>query len=1207
MLRKISKNIRKRIAKTLAAAFAIGCPMSASAMETYSIGWDGKQLFEVQYYGTDDKTDITTSFFKQDDDLSPAAILAYNLTPNMKAGLNKAFYWWAEILAPGAFVNQPAQYFVGNYTIPNAGAISISKLHGAETKNPNLFTEIFQNGRVVDRFANATDYMNKKALGSIAQEAYGLIHIGQNLGINEGDGEYGWINTYYYAFPIAQAMKSEDITPVMFHEIGHSLGLSADRRDNPYNLSFDGYEVFILGDGADNPNDYTSHLRDQFGRAPHSGVLILTQDIFNDATFRNNYRAATGKELTVDDAFIFDNLNGATGRNGRVGTYFVGDNVLEVLDGKTFTRFDGVQVSGIPINLWEGTPRFPEISHSELARSLMSHQRYRSYNSFLEAELALLQDIGYNIDRKNFYGRSIYNDGLTLTNEQGFSARANGQYVDGYNSSTMGVGLHVFGSNNIVTQRGNIWTNGYGATGIRVDGINDTIIVPQGTEIHSDGSLGTGVMVAYGKNNNVVINGTVTANGEDANAVHFEFGANAMGGTFEYRGSYLRYTRNINDWDGKLIGAQNRGLTEFTESNDDYSITDLVNGDLNAPMGSLTVNGKLESKNGRAIYIAEESFVDRIDINKGAQINGDIESVWKQFDWEDYGISDTFQTVTYQKAQYDNLGNIMDFETKTGEIEPLYIQYNGGNYVYTKYIPDLVTQLNFNAQDGAIFYNGNINGFDNMKMNVTSGTLNFGGAANVVNVNVFNGANLFGGTYTVNDMTARMADGFSDWTTGKFINHGKIGAMTINGDLLSDGILQGINGYSNGNIIVNGSAYVDGSTAQAVNMLPGETTSILAATNVTGNLRNATTATPVSGMLSNTGAIVGNTIQTTAHAANNLGEMNSTQAESYDAANEMNTMLIGDARREQLRPLYNLDAATTKVALEQIGTSNATKMMSYAQQRTLASRLIADRLSAKDFSDDVWIKFSKNWGKLYGGDKFHGQAISGGWDKQFSDKWRGGIFISYDATTLDNGNIYDTRGGLYGGFKSGADSAFIYVDGGQVRNKLHRSINPLGLGTSAKYHGKIFELGGEYKRDLTPDRSYHLSPFIGLQMSHLKQNGYSEHGAGIYNQHVRGKNNTYFAGQLGLEYRKDFERGNLAARIGIRHAFSGAEPELSFSYEGLKNSYTLRNRQDKTHFILSLSGENEFAKDWTFGGELYLQKGSHDRDLSASLFLRKVW
>lgn len=1200
MLRRISKKIKRRVAKTLAAGI-LSCPITAFASETVPIYWDGEQIFEVQYYGTEDKNDITTKAFNSDGSLSADKILTYNLSPAIKNGLNNAFLWWAEILAPGSVINQPAQYFVGTYTNQNADAGSFSELNGVETHNPDLFSEIFQNGRVVDYFQSVSDYQIKSDANNIAEKGVGMIRIGTYIGIDEQDGNFGWVNSSYYALPIAQAMKGIYITPVMFHEIGHSLGISADRRDNPYKLKFNDNDILIVGDGANNPLSFTSHLRNQYGQAPKANQLIMTHEMFNNADVQNQYLAATGKNLTAEDVFLVENVSEHK-RLGKTYLYFVGDNVSEALGGKTFTRGDGTQVSGIPINMWEG---YPDFSHSELARSMMSHQNYRSYNTFMEAELALLQDIGYEIDRKNFYGRSIYLDNQNIVNEQGFSARKDGEYVDGYNNSTLGVGLHVYGSNNNVTQLGNIWTNGYGAAGIRVDGLNDTITVPQGTEIHSDGIGGTGILVAYGKNHNIVVDGTVTANGKDGDAVHFEFGANTMGSTTEYRGSYIRYIRNVNGSDGKVTSTENEdiiGIPLFP-SNDDYSITDFVNGDINGKMGSLTVNGKLESKSGNAIYIAEESFVDNVNINKNAQILGNIESTWKQFDKDAYGIYDTEQTVTYQVEEKDSDGNV-NYVTRTGKIEPLYIQYNGKNYVYNRYIPDLVTNLNFNAADGSIVYNGNITGFDNMKINVNSGILYYDGIANVVNVNVAPNAQLFGGIYTVNDMNSRMAEGFSDITTGTFINHGKIGGVIINGQLFSDGTLIG---DANNKIIVNGTANVEGSTASATNILPNESIDILSASNVTGNLANSTNPAPISGMLSATGSISGNKVITSARSANNLGNLNRTQYDAYDAVENMNYNLQNDSRREQLRPIYNFDAENAKIALESLGKSPVPQMMSHAQQNTRVSRLIGDRFSSRDISNDVWVKFTKNWGKLYGGEKFHGQAISGGWDKSFNDNWRGGIFISYDASTLERGNIYDTRGGIYANWHDGANEALIYLDGGQIRNKYHRGLNNLGLSTKAKYHGTIFELGAEYKRDLTPDKSYHLSPYINLQASTLHQNSFSESGAGIYNQHVRSKRNNFFAGQIGLEYKKNFERGNISARIGVRHAFSGAEPELNFRYEGGTNQYRLRNRQDKTHFILSLSGENEFAKDWTFGGEIFLQKGSHDRDLSATLFLRKIW
>ena len=223
-----------------------------------------------------------------------------------------------------------------------------------------------------------------------------------------------------------------------------------------------------------------------------------------------------------------------------------------------------------------------------------------------------------------------------------------------------------------------------------------------------------------------------------------------------------------------------------------------------------------------------------------------------------------------------------------------------------------------------------------------------------------------------------------------------------------------------------------------------------------------------------------------------------------------------------------------------------------------------------------------------------------------------GFFISYDATGMgarnSSGNIYDTRFGVYGGYHRNADDAFIYIDGGKVRNKLRGNLSAIGLATDAKYDSNIFEIGGEYKHNLQPDKIWHVSPFINLQYSTMKQNSYEETGAGIFDRQMRAKRNNYFAGQLGVEFKRQFSCGHYAARLGVKHAFTGANPELSFSYEGDGNQvYTMKNNQDKTHFVLSVGGENEFAKGWILGGDLQLQKGSHDKDVSASVMLRKVW
>lgn len=798
----------------------------ANAMESFFIeSSNGKKIFNVQYYGVEDKNEKLAEFFGGDN--KKFHTLSYNLSENIKLGLNNAFQWWADILGYGANINQPVQYFIGTYDKVNADAQGVSLIDGKNFENPNLVQEIIQNGKTVKTFSDLTDENQIEDMDK-GEVAFGYIRIGENLGINDNDGNFGWVNNSYYAHPVAQSMRNIEITPVMFHEIGHSLGFLTDREENPlgleiYDKNKDAHKIYIFGDNANNEKSFANHLRDQFGNKAEDGKWILTPEIFESENFKNAYKKESGgKILTADEVFFVDDIHmfSDNKRNGKVYLYFEGDNVSEVLDGKTFMRADGEQITGIPINLWEQYE--PEFSHSDLSRSMMSHQNYRSYNNFLEAELAMLQDIGYNIDRRNFYGKSIYNDNLNFVNWQNYTACENGTYLDGYNYTNLGVGLHVYGSNNSVIQRGHILTKGYAGVGIRVDGLNDKITVNKNTEIHADGEYGMGILIAYGKNHEINVDGVVTADGLRGDAIHFEFGANSMGATTEYRGSYIRYVRKLSE--GQPAIVKNIGLNDIIHRYEDFSFTDLNGGDFNDAMAdNLNISGKISADSdneGRAIYIAEESFVKNININSGAEIDGDIISFWKKFDAQDYGIFDKETKISYRRKN----------KTKKSVAEPLMIQYKNKKYLYKEYIPDLVTNLNFNSNFN---FSRNILGEDNIKINVNGGTFNFSGDADVVCVNVSQNAKIVDGNFTVNNMDKKIAKDFSDDSAGKFINHGTIFAKNndfiINGDFISDGILQFQN---NNKIVVSGTADLNNSTIEIFNAQKNIPITILTADNI---------------------------------------------------------------------------------------------------------------------------------------------------------------------------------------------------------------------------------------------------------------------------------------------------------------------------------------------------------------------------------------
>ncbi|MFT0532663.1 autotransporter domain-containing protein [Castellaniella hirudinis] len=361
-----------------------------------------------------------------------------------------------------------------------------------------------------------------------------------------------------------------NMAAVAVHEFAHTLGVSnSNFYASPTKPFFN--EAFTA---------WAEHLVDDHGRPARPGQAILCALCSN----------------TDPDGFDVRQDQGL----------FVGAHVQDALEG----GLPGIPVKMLRQDVFGAYSLDTDtMSHLELKNSLMSHQKYRNYTRLMEAELAVMQDLGYHIDRRNFYGRSVYGSGLDIVNTRGYFARnaAGTAYLDQQaNPTALGVGLHVYGSHNRIRQQADLLTSGAGATGIRVDGEANQLVVAPGVRVHAQGQNGQGVLLAYGRGHRLAVRGDVQALGSQGVGLRFDFGHNlGSGDAVEYRGSYIRTSTEgaiplLPELDGALA--------------DQVDISGVVAGA------------------GAALYMADNALVEQVNILRGARIQGDIVSDYAQRD-----------------------------------------------------------------------------------------------------------------------------------------------------------------------------------------------------------------------------------------------------------------------------------------------------------------------------------------------------------------------------------------------------------------------------------------------------------------------------------------------------------------------------------------------------------------------------------------------
>ena len=515
-----------------------------------------------------------------------------------------------------------------------------------------------------------------------------------------------------------------DLSSTLTHEMFHALGIQAqtnnedfaDVNDVPVE-TINGFSYALMSFSY-NLTYFSLGLRDLDGTAAQPGMQITLNG---------------GTAQASDDTFDL-----TSDWYGESGVYFTGTHVQEVLNGaRLHLVSQGVEL--------DTTVPGIHLSHIELQNSLISHQNYRSWNTLLEAELAVLQDIGYTIDRRDWFGYSVYNEGITLVNRHPFYARnsvGTGFLTGVPNDNPWGVGLHVYGSHNHITQAADILSVGTYGIGMRIDGWDNTLVVAPETTVRVDGQYGTALAVVYGTDHHLIHEGTLAATGENGVGALFSFGDNEMSNATEYRGSYIR---------------EGSHLASSQDTWDDLQLLKLDG----ALVTAFDVSGTIVGTRA-AIEIDETALVSNINVMQGASISGDIISGWQP------------------EAVYAALSAASE-QVSSGEVD-----INPAAWV---------TELNFGLRahadgsasnnadpDFVLRYAGDIHdgheGPAAINFNLIGGYLSYDGTARVYDVYVEDGATLGGnGSY-------ELASGYTFTNNGTIAPGNSIGSISIDGPLV---------------------------------------------------------------------------------------------------------------------------------------------------------------------------------------------------------------------------------------------------------------------------------------------------------------------------------------------------------------------------------------------------------------------------------------
>ena len=128
-------------------------------------------------------------------------------------------------------------------------------------------------------------------------------------------------------------------------------------------------------------------------------------------------------------------------------------------------------------------------------------------------------------------------------------------------------------------------------------------------------------------------------------------------------------------------------------------------------------------------------------------------------------------------------------------------------------------------------------------------------------------------------------------------------------------------------------------------------------------------------------------------------------------------------------------------------------------------------------------------------------------------------------------------------------------------------------------------------------------------MVHYNQDSYSESGAGVWNQSVGSGSSTYSAVTVGLGLEKKMKNEEIEVHAGYKRVLSGSDPTYPVHWlDCSDNGYQLRGSGlDKNLLVVGVHMEQNQEDGWRLSGDVELEKGHSQRNIQASVMLKKSW